>query len=248
MLLKRTLSSQVIDYLLNLMKTGQVGPGEKLPTEKTLTALLGVSRTCVREAFKSLESLDLISVRPKIGAVVKEPSPSAMFRAEHLSPTAHRQHTDLLIEFRKILEVGLASLASAKADGADLAAMQSAIDEHQRAIAMHQPAYQADIDFHLAIADASKNPFAIMVFRSILEPLTHQRMRTNQIPNAAEDGLRDHRKILAAIKDRSDDRARSAMLEHMATAEYYWNLAKAQAENEALLRAGDAPLPREASS
>jgi DNA-binding FadR family transcriptional regulator len=75
-----------------------------------------------------------------------------------------------------------------------------------------------------------------MVFRSILEPLTHQRMRTNLIPQAAEHGLRDHHKIFAAIRDRSADRARDAMLEHMATAEY-WNLAKA-----------DSPLPKEASS
>ncbi len=233
MLLKRTISSQVVDYLLDLMKSEQVKPGEKLPTEKVLTERLGVSRTCVREAFKALESLDLITIRPKIGAVVKEPSPSAMFRAEHLSPAAHRQQTDLLIEFRKILEVGLASLASDKADAEDLSAMQTAIDEHQRAIALNQPAYQADIDFHLAIAAASKNPFAIMVFRSILEPLTHQRMRTNQIPNAAEAGLRDHRKILSAIKERSANRARDAMLEHMDTAEHYWTLAKAQAKKEA---------------
>jgi len=227
MLLKKTLSSQVIDYLLNLMKTGAVKPGEKLPTEKVLTETLGVSRTCIREAMKSLESLDLITVRPKIGAVVKEPSPSAMFRAEHLAPAAHRQQTDMLIEFRRILEVGLASLASQKAEPSDLEAMEKAVDEHEQAIAAQRPAYQCDIDFHMAIATASKNPFAITVLRSILEPLTKQRMQTNLIANAAEDGLRDHRKILAAMKARSAKRVREAMRAHMDTAEHYWNLAKA---------------------
>ncbi len=75
MIKRQTLTSQVFDHILNLVKSGQVKPGEKLPTEKQLTAELGVSRTCVREAVKSLESLRVISVRPRVGAVVLELSP-----------------------------------------------------------------------------------------------------------------------------------------------------------------------------
>src|SRR6266404_5666085 len=85
-LLKRqTLTSQVIDHILALIKSGNMKPGERLPTEKQLTASLGVSRTCVREAIKSLESLRLISVRPRVGAILLEPSTAALFSAEHLS-------------------------------------------------------------------------------------------------------------------------------------------------------------------
>ncbi|MEO8125773.1 MAG: FadR/GntR family transcriptional regulator [Bryobacteraceae bacterium] len=226
MIQRQTLRSQVVDYLLDLIRSGQVKPGEKLPTEKALTETLGVSRTAIREAVKSLESLDLIVVRPKIGAVVKPPSPTALFRAEHLTTAAHQQQTDLLIEFRTILEVGLASLASMKADDADIAAMEKAIEDHRLAIDTSQPAYQADIAFHVAMAAASKNPFAMMVLQSILGPLTEQRMKTNIIPNSAEDGLRDHHKILAAIKVRNPMQARDAMRAHMRTAEHYWALAK----------------------
>jgi len=57
----------------------------------------------VREAIKSLESLQLISVRPKIGAVVLEPSPVALINAEYLSTSAFMQQADSLIEFRKVL-------------------------------------------------------------------------------------------------------------------------------------------------
>jgi len=60
----------VIEYLLGLIKSGQVKPGERMPTEKQLTEELSVSRTCVREAIKSLESLQLIKVRPRVGAIV----------------------------------------------------------------------------------------------------------------------------------------------------------------------------------
>ena len=128
MIKRQTLTSQVFDHILNLVKSGQVKPGEKLPTEKQLTAELGVSRTCVREAVKSLESLRVISVRPRVGAVVLELSPSAVFNAESLSAFSHSQATDVLIEFRKIVEVGLASLAAEKATGEDLAAMLRAME------------------------------------------------------------------------------------------------------------------------
>lgn len=227
LLQRRTLSSQVVDYILDLIKSGKVKPGEKLPTEKALIETLGISRTCVREAIKSLESLDLITVRPKIGTVVKQPSPGALFRAEHLSTAAHNHQTDVLIEFRTILEVGLVSLATEKAEAADLEAMEQAVEEHENAINAGEPAYKADLAFHSAIATASKNPFAIMVFESILDPLTDQRLKTNAIPNAAEDGLRDHRSILAAIKKRNGKRARELMRAHMDTAAHYWELAKA---------------------
>jgi GntR family transcriptional regulator, transcriptional repressor for pyruvate dehydrogenase complex len=67
---RQTITAQVISYILDIIKKGQVKPGERLPTEKQLIEELSVSRTCVREAIKSLESLQLIRVKPKIGAVV----------------------------------------------------------------------------------------------------------------------------------------------------------------------------------
>src|SRR5215472_19011749 len=82
---KQTITTQVIDYILDLIKKGQVKPGERLPTEKQLTEELAVSRTCVREAIKSLQSLQFITVKPKIGAVGLEPSAGALLNAEYLS-------------------------------------------------------------------------------------------------------------------------------------------------------------------
>jgi GntR family transcriptional repressor for pyruvate dehydrogenase complex len=224
---RQTLTSQVLDHILHLIKSGQIKPGEKLPTEKQLTAELGVSRTCVREAVKSLESLRLVCVRPRVGAVVLEPSASAMFNAETLSAFSHSQATDVLIEFRKIIEVGLASLAAEKATSEDLAAMVRAMEDHKRALETDRIAYRADIAFHDALAEASKNPIAITILRTISEPLQEQRRRTNEVLNAAEEGLREHWKIFKAIKSHDPARARAAMRAHMDTAERNWQIARA---------------------
>lgn len=65
MLKRQSLTTQVVDHVIALIKSGQAKPGEKLPTEKQFSEILGVSRTCVREAMRVLESLGLVSVQPE---------------------------------------------------------------------------------------------------------------------------------------------------------------------------------------
>ena len=124
------------------------------------------------------------------------------------------------------------------------AAMRQAIEDHKRALATDKIAYHADIAFHKAIAEASKNPFAILVLKMISEPLAEQRRRTNAIANAAEAGLRDHERIFRAIEELNPEKARFAMLAHMKTVERYWRIASSitpepQAPDEATMLVSD---------
>jgi len=226
---RRTLSSQVIDYVLTLIKTNQVRPGERLPTEQQLTSTLGISRTCVREAMKSLESLRVIRVRPKVGSIVLEPSPTALISAEHFSVAVQQQHTDALLEFRKIIEVGLASLAAEKADENDIRGMKKVLDDYRDELEAGQVRTTTDMAFHAALAAASKNPLAIMVWQTIASPLQEALHRAIGVPHVGEETLRDHLKIYQAIKSRNPKKARAVMRAHLDTAERVWRIAKAGA-------------------
>ena len=221
---------QVIDHLLSLIRSGQVKPGEQLPTEKQLTEQLHVSRTCVREAIKSLEVLQLIKVRPRVGAVVLEPSPTALINAEHLSASAYQQRTDALIEFRKILELGLAALAAENATEEDLLKLQTVLADHEGAVKIDQSTAdgealfykelgEVNIRFHTAIAEATKNPIAILVLQAISKPLINRSRQTNIMPGVAEAGLREHWTIYRAIKSHNPEKARMAMRSHIESAE-----------------------------
>ncbi|MEO6909418.1 MAG: FCD domain-containing protein [Edaphobacter sp.] len=221
---------QVIDHLLGLIRSGQVKPGEQLPTEKQLTEALHVSRTCVREAIKSLEVLQLIKVRPRIGAVVLEPSPTALINAEHLSESAYLERTDALIEFRKILELGLAALAAENATAADMLKLHEILDDHERAVKIDRSTAEGEalfykelgevnIRFHTAIAETTKNPIAILVLQAISKPLINRSRQTNIMSGVAEAGLREHWKIYRAINDRNPEKARIAMRSHIESAE-----------------------------
>jgi GntR family transcriptional repressor for pyruvate dehydrogenase complex len=130
------------------------------------------------------------------------------------------------MEFRNILEVGLAPLAAEKATRQDLDAMKQAIDAHKRGLETDGIVYDADIAFHKAIAEASKNSIAMTVLELISGPLFEQRRMTNAFPESARQGLREHVGLFKAIRDHKPDRARTLMRAHMRTAEHYWRLAK----------------------
>lgn len=213
-----------------MIKSGQYKPGDRLPTEKQLTEELAVSRTCVREAIKSLESLHLIRVRPKIGAIVLEPTASALINADQLSTSAHQQGSDTLIEFRKILELGLAALAAEKSTEEDWTRLRGILADHESAVKIdraspeedrrfYQEVGEANVRFHKAIAEATRNPIAILVLEAISEPLAKRSRRTNEMPGEAESGLREHWSIYRAIRERNPEKARSAMRVHIQNAE-----------------------------
>jgi GntR family transcriptional repressor for pyruvate dehydrogenase complex len=226
MIRRETLTSRVFDYLVEEIKSGKVKPGEKLPTEKALTQTLGVSRTCVREAMKSLQALQLVTVRAAVGAIVNEPTPAAWFNAEAFAAAIHSEQRDAQMEFRHILEVGLVSLAAVKADHMDFLAMSKSISAYESAIAKGEPPFQADVDFHTAVAVASKNPIAEMVWRSIVKPVTDQLRATNSLPHGPAEGLRDHLRIFSAVTEHNPEKARSAMRAHLEGAERNWLVAK----------------------
>lgn len=220
----------MIDHILGLIKTGEVRVGGRLPTEKQLTEELSVSRTCVREAIKSLESLQLIRVRPRVGAVVLEPSATALINAEYLSTSAYLQHIDTLIEFRRILELGLVALAAEKSTEEDLAMLRKILAEHERAVKIdrstpdgealfYKETGEVNIRFHNAIVEATKNPIAILVMQAISEPLFKRGRRPKEMPSVAESGIRQHWTIYRAIRNRNPEKARNAMRAHIQSTE-----------------------------
>jgi DNA-binding FadR family transcriptional regulator len=231
LLLKRkTLTSQVIDHVLSLIRSGAVKPGDRLPSETELTRTLGVSRTCVREAMKALEARRLVGIRQRTGATVLLPSSANLMNDEHFSLIMQSQAAEELLEFRKIIEVGLASLAADKADEGDLAAMRDALERYRTELAGNHVDCGTDMSFHIALAAASRNGIAVMVWRMLAERMAQVLQRTVTVPHICEETLKDHEKIYHAVKSRDPRKAREAMREHLENAERNWRKAFGRAE------------------
>jgi GntR family transcriptional repressor for pyruvate dehydrogenase complex len=231
MLKRQTLTGQVVEYIANLIKSGEKGPGDRLPTEKELTELLGISRTCVREAMKSLESLRLIRLRPKVGAVVLAPSPTGLLNAEAFARGDDDRSVQELLEFRSILETGVAALAAERATEADIRSMYHAIERFKSEVETGNISCHTDMSFHSAVAAASKNAMAVMVWELIAPHLAGHLEVVNSSDcstYAAMETVREHLKILEAIKERNPRKARALMARHLENAKVICRLASSQ--------------------
>ena len=131
MLRRKTLTSQVIDHVVEIIgraRSSRASGFRRKPNSPK--ALESAGRVSGRPSSR-LESLGLVSVRQRIGAVVLEPSASNLLNAQQFSVAIQSQQTDDLLEFRKIMEVGLASLAAEKAHDSDIALLKDALDRYR---------------------------------------------------------------------------------------------------------------------
>ena len=177
----------------------------------------------------------------------------ALINAEYLSTSAFLHQAESLIEFRKVLELGLVALAAEKSTEADWSAMREILAEQEEALRIdrstrhgsmtfHEAVNNANLRFHKAVAAATKNPLAIMVLEAISAPLTEVSRRTNEMPGVPEAGLRQHWVIYRALREKNPEKARRAMQSHLAAAERNARILEEE-DQEALLKSAVLPSP-----
>ena len=205
-----TATDAVVEYLTNGISSGQWKPGDKLPSEAQLCALLGASRITVRSALGRLSALGLVQSQQGKGTFVSvQPVMSTM-------PPLPVQNTDRLsvFEFRKIIEGESAALAAIRATSADVQAMQNAILGMENGKNEKEVAEQ-DLLFHALIAKASGNEIIEWVFHIMQEP--YSRIFADNVTHLGNVGAEQHRRILLDIQIRDMDAARQHMIAHLDT-------------------------------
>ncbi len=164
---QQRLSEMVAGTIGKRIVTGQYKPGDTLPTEPEVQAEFGVSRTAVREAIRLLSAKGLTASRPKIGTRVRPTGDWNMFDADVLRWQVEYGPSDefvnALFEMREIIEPSAASLAAERATADDIAALGVAMDGIQNHTRGGAEQIAADIDFHMTILGASRNPILISV-------------------------------------------------------------------------------------
>ncbi|MEN9630888.1 MAG: hypothetical protein RJA10_4116, partial [Pseudomonadota bacterium] len=152
----RSLALQLVDALAERIRSGQIAPGQRLPTESALMDEQGVSRTVVREALSQLQASGLVETRHGVGTFVLEGADSASFsiRPRHL---ATLQDVVAVLELRIGVETEAAGLAAQRRTDRNLAVMRAALDAFEQAVARGGDAVAPDYRFHAEIARATQN-------------------------------------------------------------------------------------------
>lgn len=211
------LYEQIVRQIEESILKGELTAGSQLPAERDLAKQFGVSRTAVREAIKSLQEKGLVDAFPGRGTFVTNGTPNSMRRSlDRLVNSGDAAGQAYLVEVRDILEPEIAALAAVRASDQDLAAMQEAVDVMDGAAWDSDRYIEADLDFHLALAEAAENPIVLSLIDSIVGLLREQRLRIFRVDGGPDRGQHHHRRILEAIRRHDPVAARAAMQAHLA--------------------------------
>lgn len=193
--------------LLVAIRTGQFGPGDKLPSERELAEAFRVSRVSVREGLRILELLEVIVVRQGKGSYIRSPEvrPGGALLRHWL--LAHKEEVLELLEVREALET------KAAASAAERAAVISLPDQPEGADITSL--VQADIDFHNDIAGASGNVVLASLIKELNGVLEESRFAMFALPERPSISQTDHKRIVEAIERRNPDAAEIAMRDHI---------------------------------
>src|ERR1700691_4274829 len=206
----------IVQQVEDSITKGQLKPGDQLPAERDLAHRFGVSRTAVREAVKTLREKGLVEAYSGRGTFVTNGTSQAMRQSLYLMIRINPQEGSAnLAELRQVLEPEIAGLAAERIEEQLLTTMREAFAVMDRNL--HDPgAYvEADLDFHLALAEAAGNPLILSLLDSIVGLLREQRRRIFLVDGGPERGQYHHKRILAAVEQRDPEAARGAMREHL---------------------------------
>lgn len=206
---------EIVRQVKALIGEGRLKSGDQLPPERDLAQQFRVSRTSVREALRTLESLGLIEIRPGEGTFVREVSVESL--VEPLARVLVSQHKAVgeLFEARRLLEPNIAGLAARRATQDEIREMEEILAQQAKEVAAGNTGLAQDAAFHASIAASVQNRAITRIVNALMDLLTQSREESLQTPGRPTRSHQDHRRILESIRRRDEGGAHAAMLEHL---------------------------------
>ncbi len=216
---KKKISEEIMEQLARLIREGVWQAGAKLPSEKELEEMFGVSRTSVREALTGLAAIGAIEMRHGGGHFVRQMDFDHYINPLTISLMAQRESILQLLELRRIIEVEAAALAAERARPEDLQRMEEALDAMEREVRADQVAHEWDFQFHMALVESTQNPLLVKVIHNVAglfaQAMEQTRQHTRSIPGRPLEVVREHRRIFLAIQAGDGKSASQCMQEHL---------------------------------
>ena len=210
------LYEQIVDQIETRILSGDLQPGDQLPAERELAEQFGVSRTAVREAIKTLHEKGLVDVLAGRGTFITDRTSQAMRHSiGRILRLSQGEGSGDLVAVRELLEPEIASLAATRASEDHLLAMQKAVEAMDAAMESPEEFIEADLDFHLALAEGTGNALIPFLIDPIVGLMREQRTRIFNVPGGPARGQMHHKRILEAVTRGDPEAARQAMRDHL---------------------------------
>jgi len=216
---RKKLSHEIRDHLLKYIEDGEFKVGDKLPSEHQLMELFQVGRPAVREALQALENQGLITIKHGGGATVNKPSADLIFNqidhaTRHLLSLSGK-NVEHLREARQIFEAGAVRLAVSRAKPKDIEELREKLREMIKFQDDRMRFVEADLAFHMKIAEISTNPIIINTSKALLNWLKQYQRSSVTFEGLETLTIKEHEKILERIIARDHEGAAAAVSDHI---------------------------------
>ena len=209
-------SDKIINQIKGLISSGQLNPGDKLPSERKLSEMLGTGRGHVREALQKLEFYGILRTLPQSGTVVAGMGVNALEGL--INDVLQLNNVDFhsLVETRVILEVHAAELAAERANDDEIRKIELAHEAFREKVDEGEQGVEEDLMFHLKIAEASENTVLKSLLLIIVPDLIEYAKNLNICADdRPKKSLKEHEVILKFIKSKKSNAAGKAMKKHL---------------------------------
>jgi GntR family transcriptional repressor for pyruvate dehydrogenase complex len=218
---RTTLYKEVINQVVEMIKSGQWKPGERIPGELELARRFEVGRNCVREALKALGHAGILESKPGLGTFLSRDALRNIRTMELGQFVRDETSVAELLEARLIIEPQLVKIAAERATAEDIARLEAAVKRATRAVKTNTYSVKIGLEFHMILTEIARNRILTRLFQSIADEMRVQRgvlilRHISQADLLRE--LREHAEILACIKRRDGERAGALLAAHLQTA------------------------------
>jgi GntR family transcriptional regulator, transcriptional repressor for pyruvate dehydrogenase complex len=211
------ISDNIVAQIKNAIFTGIYRPGDKLPSEAELKTLFNVSRVPLREALRSLEEMGFISIKSGVtgGAFVAEMGAKTVSDSLYNMMRLGKIDIRDIWDFRILLEPSISRMAAQERTDWDIKQIEELVMAREKAVKARKTPVVSNIDFHQAVARATRNPLVMLVMNAIDESLTDHLKRFTFSLSDHQHINKYHRDILECLKRREGDKIGRLMQAHL---------------------------------
>lgn len=215
---KKRAYEDIVEQIVALIEAGKLKQGDQLPSERDLTDIFKVSRTTVREAIRTLESMKYLQCRQGTGNYILASSEADLIQPLATALFNARDDIRDIFYIRKIIEPQVACLAAENATPQDIEEMEQILRMQEEGVQRGENIIETDSAFHNHIAGVSRNRVMGRLMHALVDLLRQAReeyLTEGESNLRAKKSLAGHLEVLAALRKGDGEGAKNAMLEHV---------------------------------